>query len=245
MKYSIEDLKGHVSSAGGLAKPNLYRVTLPQLPNFKGLSTKDIDILCTAVVLPGRQIMTAEVTHGTVLTKVASGYATTDISMTFLVPNDMMIKKYFEYWQSLAHNQATKEVGYYYDYVKPVKIEHIRPGAAFPLIKKKLGITERIPSFIKNRLPSIGPFNLAQDELQFDIGGSSETTYKVELLEAFPTTVQDIELGNSQEQGFMELTVQFSYKDWTGEYTGVDGNVQGIKSQIKEAILTKALGLLF
>lgn len=244
-KYSIEDLKGYVSKSGGLAKPNLYRVYLPQLPGFNGVTTKDIDLLCTQVVLPGRQIMTQEITIGTVLRKVASGYATTDIAMTFLVPNDMQIKKYFEYWQSIAHNQQTYEVGYYYDYVKSIKIEHLRPGAAFPVIKKKLGITKKIPNFIKNRLPQIGPFDLGQDELDLSLGGSDRKTYEIELLEAFPTSIQDIQLGNAIDTGFMEVTVSFSYKDWNGTYFDGNDGVAGLKDSIKGAILNKALDLIF
>lgn len=244
-KYSIEDLKGYVSKSGGLAKPNLYRVYLPQLPGFKGATTKDIDLLCTQVVLPGRQIMTQEITHGTVMRKIASGYATTDLSMTFLVPNDMQIKKYFEYWQSLAHNNQTYEVGYYYDYVKNVKIEHLKPGVAFPIVKKKLGITKKIPSFLKNRLPKIGPFDLGQDEADFSIGGNDRVTYMVELEEAFPTTVADIQLGNGVEGGFMEVTVTFSFKDWKGTYYDGNDGVGDLGKSIKGAILNKVLDLIF
>lgn len=244
-QYSIEDLKGHVSQGGGLAKPNLYRVYLPQLPGFDGVTTKDIDLLCTQVTLPGRQIMTQEITIGTAMRKVASGYATTEMAMTFLVPNNMQIKKYFEYWQSLAHNQQTYEVGYYYDYVKSIKIEHLRPGAAFPVVKKKLGITKKIPSFIKNRLPTIGPFDLGQDELNLSLGGSDTKTYQIELLEAFPVTMQDIQLGNALEGGFMEVTVSFTFKDWQGEYYDGNDGVAGLKDSVKGAILNKVLDLIF
>ena len=81
---------------------------------------------------------------------------------------------------------------------------------------------DKVPSFIRNRLPPIGPFDLAQGEIDLGASFSKKSTYVCSLLDCYPTTLSDQPLGNAQE-GMMELTVQLSFSEWTskkGEHTG-------------------------
>lgn len=218
--FSIEDLKGQIGGSGGLAKANQFMVQLPQLPNFS-VDARELNLFCTVASLPGRQITSVDYQMGTTMRKIANGYATNDISMTFLVANNHVVRQYFEAWQALAHDPVTREIGYFDEYVRDVKVSTLERGLRLNLIKKQLGFVDKVPSFLRNRLPNVGPFDLSQGEL--DLGGSfsMKTTYTCNLLECFPTTLTDQTLGNGEE-GVMELSVQLSYTDWesvVGDYT--------------------------
>jgi len=221
MAFSLEDFKGQIAQSGGVASGNLYKVFLPQITGFA--DTRDLNVLCTTASLPGRQIMTQDITHGTVMRKIASGYATTDITLTFYVMNDHKVRAYFEAWQNLAHNQSTKEVGWYDDYIFDVTIQHIQKGASMPILKKQLGIGKKIPSFLKNKLPKIGPIDFAQDEIELNAQFKDTPVYTCQLRECFPTTINEQALGNDQT-GMMEFTVQLSYVDWISGRVKPDDN---------------------
>lgn len=234
--FSLETLKGQIRQSGGLASKNQFRVILPQIESFP-IDATELDVMCTTTTLPGRQVMTADVPIGTVQRKIANGFATTDMSMTFLVGNNHLIRQYFEAWQNEAHDQVEKTVGYFMDYTYPVKIETVERGLRLALFKKQLGFMDNVPSVIRNRLPDLGPVDLSQGEVDLGASFDMKTTYTCTLLECFPTSLQEQALSNSEE-GFMELTVQLSYTDWEsepGEFTsegesfgrGVAGSVGG------------------
>ena len=92
---------------------------------------------------------------GLVNKKIANGYIAEDVSLTFYCMNDMKIKNYFEQWQELAVNRANYEVGYFNDYTHPVIIQHIKKGVGFPVKKKKLFDSGKLPSSIGSRLPKL------------------------------------------------------------------------------------------
>ena len=89
---SIDELKSLISSKGGVAMNNQFMVKLPEMP-FS--TSRDLNILCRNVILPGRQILTSDRIVGPKATKVAYGFAHDECSMTFQVLNDYGVKKYF------------------------------------------------------------------------------------------------------------------------------------------------------
>ena len=206
----IDEFKSLVSQGAGLARPNLFRVFLPSL----GGSTRELSLLCKATELPGRQVTSIDHQVGTPLRKIANGYAVTDVNLTFHVLNTHSIKSYFETWQSLAHSNSSYEVGYYYNYVKPVAIQQVQRGQVVPLLRRQLGFVDKIPGFILNRLPDIGPLNTSSGQLSIGLEFDETPVYTCFLLEAYPTTMSSIELGDDIENQTMELSVQLSYKDW-------------------------------
>lgn len=218
MAFRLDDFKALVSKGGGLAKPNLFNIYLPSL----GGNTRDLNLLCKAAALPGRQITSTDYQIGTPLIKVANGYAVTDITLTFYVLNDFAVKEYFDTWQKLAHDGY--EIGYYNDYVKPVVVQQLTRVPSIPLLKKKLFNTEDVPSFILNRLPTIGPFDLSQGEFDLNLTLGSEPVYTVLLHEAYPTTVGELQLVSEQD-GIHELQVQLSYKNWSSGKSKADDNL--------------------
>ena len=233
MTYSIDKFKVLVSSKGGIARTNIFRVTLPALP---GATTRDIDLLCKDVVLPGRQIVSNERRIGVHMEKIPYGYAVTDVSLTFNVLNDYGIRKYFEIWQNRAVNQNTFEVGYQKGadgYAFDIKIEQLKHGVGFPVYSTPLGIP-KLPTILQNRLPKVGPFDLAQGELDLNFITKEDVVYSCTLFNAYPTTMNDIQLNNDQD-GIVELNVQLSYKNWKSNQT--DG-YNPVENFVKTAIGT-------
>jgi len=220
---NIDDLKSVATSKLGFARPNQFLVEmptigqggflsgilsnfLPPLPSIPGIldtgapSTREMNLLCSNVTLFGKQMMTTERRIGMKFEKVAYGYAVDDISMTFYCMNDYGIKKYFDSWVSTIINEETGEIGYKSDYAKSVKVHQLRK----PLI-----------GFSKNLGPLRGSLQL---------GGGS--VYTVELIDAFPTTVQAIDLNNELD-GLVQLTIQMSYTRWKPAEVGLQNFIQG------------------
>lgn len=209
MTFRIDDFKSEIAANGGFAMNNMFKVYLPPLTG----SSRTLNILCRATSLPGRQIMSTERQLGIQNMKIANGFAVGDVNMTFYMTNNFEVREYFETWQNLAVNQQTQEIGYYNEYTHPVVMEHIRKGVSFPLKKKKIFDSGKLPSSIANRLPRLGPLDLAQGEIDLDAITGDDVTYTLVLDKAYPTTMNDIEL-TSDEGSVLEMNVQLSYKNW-------------------------------
>jgi hypothetical protein len=228
MAFRIDDFKSQVGKGGGFAMGNLFKIFLPPL---KG-DAREMNLLCKAASLPGRQITSIEKPMGLQNTKIAYGYAVDDVTLTFHCLNDMKIREYFETWQNLAVNQETLEVGYYNEYTHPVIIQHIKKGTSFPIKKKKLFDSGKLPSSIANRLPRLGPLDLAQGEFDLNAVFGDDITYTLLLDKAYPTTMNAIEL--SDDGQLLEVTVQLSYKNWKSRKGDSVGNdfVEGLAGEL-------------
>lgn len=225
----IDDFKSSVSKGGGMAMGNLYKIFLPPING----DARELNLLCKAASLPGRQILSSEKQMGLQTTKQAYGYAVDDVTLTFHCLNDMSVRNYFETWQNLAVNQETLEVGYYNDYTHPVIIQHIKKGTSFPIKKKKIFDTGKIPSSIRGRLPRLGPLDLAQGEFDLNAVFGDDITYTLVLDKAYPTTLNAIEL--SDDGQLLEISVQLSYKNWKskdGDASGKSDFVQGLAGEL-------------
>jgi len=202
MANSIDELKGVINSKGGIARSNQFMIQIPSIsglsfPNIRGFNipsilgingggttSRELDLLCKSVDLPGRQMLTRERAIGMQPETVAYGYGVPDVSMTFHLLNDYGVKKFFEDWQKRILNDRTGEVGYKLDYERDVKIHQLKR----PILNKQL---------------SIGPI-----DLNFGIGGSF--VYSIVLENAFPSTIQGISFTNDLD-GIAEITIQLSY----------------------------------
>lgn len=215
---SIEQLKATISARGGLAKANLYNVTLPRLD---GVLSSDFNILCKSMQMPGRQILSHDRKIGMVQTKVPYGFANDDITLSFHVPNDFQIRHYFEDWQRLAINQDTYEAGYYNEYTFPVVLHQLRKGISLPVYKENFGDElDFIPTNILNRLPRFElpgyggvSVDLGQGDIEVGLLTGDLVMNEVKLLNAFPTTISPITYTDASEE-FVEVNVTLTYKDW-------------------------------
>lgn len=199
MANSIENLLGTIAGKDGIALPNIYRV---YLPSFSYLGPREMDVLCTSVNLPGRQIMTVDKKIGTIFEKVAYDQAYDDVNMSFLMLNDYGARKYFETWQNLAIDQDSYTVGYKSDYARTVKIQQL-----------KKGIDIKAPSLLRSVASRFADQILDNLDIGINIG-SKDVIYECELIDAFPTTMDMVQLGNDLNDQVLQLNVQLSYKNW-------------------------------
>ena len=191
----IEDLKSRLIIKNGIAMANQFSVELPttigsEQKRLKGIDARTANILCKNVTMPGKQIITLDKQIGLYNTKVVSGFAVDDVSMTFLVLNDYGIKRYFDDWRSnmVSEKGGTKgTVAYKKEYVSDISIHQLKK----PIFRKG--------------------FDLGPLSIDFDLLGSS--IYSVKLIDAFPTTINSIELSNEAD-GLVEMTAQFSFTNW-------------------------------
>ena len=222
---TIEDLKSVATAKLGFARPNQFLVEmppigsnafggvggflanlLPSIPNIPGVldtgtpSSREMNILCSSATLPGKQVLTTDRRIGMEFQKVAYGYAVDDVSLTFYLMNDYGVKTYFDAWIASTINEETGGVAYKSEYAKSIKIHQLRRA-------------------IKGRSIDIGP-------LSANVGIGGGTVYAVELLNAFPTTLQAVELTNELD-GLLQLTVQISYTRWKKIDSGLQNFVSG------------------
>jgi len=214
---TIDDLKALISSKGGLARGNVFAVSLPPLA---GLRSRELNLLCTGVNLPGRQIMTQEREIGLIRQKVANNHAYDDINFTFRCLNDYGIREYFETWQNLCIDQQSLEVGYLNEYAFNVKIHQLKRGFGAPTYQTPFGIP-KLPPMASNLVdkflgagPLGGVISALRGELDLGFIGQDDTVYSCELIQAFPTTMSSIEFADGNMDGTVNLNVQLSYKNW-------------------------------
>jgi len=231
---SIEKLKGVVSKGQGFARPNLYRIILPStvggstLPIVgelinRGVSKlkdsidpQDINMLCSAVNMPGRQLNTHERRIGMINRKVAYGFTIEDITLTFRVLNDYKIKEYFEEWMNSAVT-TDYELKYFNDYTADVIIQGLTndPGADY------------------DKLLRLSQTGLDKTSLGLVLGGGEAVTYTCLLQNAYPTSVAALSYTDAQSE-VLELNVQLSYTDWKRKLSNPDDARQSIRSKIVE-----------
>ena len=202
MANTIEDLKALVNTKLGFARPNKFLVTLPTvgvgggllagiIGAFSGIgggaSPRELNILCSNVTMPGKQILTNDRRIGMEFQKVAYGYAVDDVTMTFYLMNDYGVKDYFDSWRSTILDEEGQESNYKNEYAKTVTIHQLR---------------QPLKGFSKQ----LGP-------IRFNAGLGGGSVYSVNLIEAFPIAASAIELNNDLD-GLVQLQVTFAYTNW-------------------------------
>jgi hypothetical protein len=192
---SIEQIKAAVNAGGGFALPNQYLVELPQVPG-SSLTAQERNTLCRTTRLPGRQIQTTGREIGLMKQNVAVGYAKDDITMSFHVLNDYKTKDYFDKWQDLIVDQEDQQIKYANEYKKTVKIYQLQKGKAFDILSANFSV-----------------FGIGV-ELDADIRSSQKVIYSVELEDAFPITVNGIDLADGSTDQTIEVSISLSYKNW-------------------------------
>ena len=231
---SIDSLKSMISKKGGMANPTLFKVHLPSLEDVGvGTSNRELNLLCSGVNLPGRQIMTQEREIGGVVQKVANNSLHADVNMTFRVMNDYGIKEYFDAWQNLAINQGTVngqepiQLAYSSKYQYDIKIQQLKKGFGIPIYKTALPMP-RLPVEIMNRLPKIdilggalGNIDFAQGEVELGFKTQDQVVYECTLVDAFPTTLNAMQLNDASSNSVIEFSMQMSYRRWFRTDDGV------------------------
>jgi len=198
---SIDQIKTLASSKLGFARSNQFLVELPtdfsgsrgflgqltQLLTSGNMGGNDLNLLCTNASLPGKQILSHERRIGMEFQKVAYGYAVEDVSLTFYALNDYGIRKYWDSWRKKTLSEDGHTASYKNEYVRDVRIHQLRKP-------------------ILNLGTSLGPINV-------NVGIGGGTVYSVLLKDAFPTSIQPVDLSNEMD-GLVQISAQLSYTNW-------------------------------
>ena len=167
---NVNEFKSKIIERGGILDVNRFKVILPRIEgsNLNGL---DLNLFCISVDMPGRQITSQPRRIGIKEEKMADGFAVDDVNMSFYMPADGSVKKYFETWASKAVQNFRGEIGYKVDYEKDVSIQQLKRDGTI--------------------------------------------SHEVLLREAFPTSLQPIELSSETTNQLSRFSVQLSYTDFT------------------------------
>lgn len=172
MTINVNEFISLVNSKGA-ANPNRFLAELPPIRG-SGIDMREMQLLCNAVNLPGKQILSSDFQVGMKFEKIAYGYAVDDIRLSFYVLNDFKVKEYFERWADLSINFSRNELKFKNTYQKDMSVFHL-------------------------------------DRMGNKISGCK-------LFEAFPTTLQPIEMGNQINDTVTEYSVELSYTSWMPIY---------------------------
>jgi len=243
---SVEQFKGLVGKGQGFARPYFYRVILPSViggvkfpivgellnrgvSNLKRtIPAEDINMLCTATNMPGRNLLTHDRRIGMVNKKVAYGYAVEDVTLTFRVLNDFRIKEYFEAWQNSAVT-TEYELKYFNDYSEDVVIQALTNS----------------PDADYDKLLRLSYTGLDQGGLATALAGGESVVYTCVLQNAYPTQVLQMNMSDAQADQLLELNVQLSYKDWSRKISNKADFRDSLRNRITDFAIDKVKEKLF
>ena len=120
----IDKLKGLVSRRRGFARTNRFEIlVVPPAQAFDDLQeVRDLNILCDACSLPGRQMQTFETNYTRQQVKVVQSFINEDVSFTFNLTNDMFIKRVFDRWTNMIIDRTTFKKNYDSKYKRDIAI---------------------------------------------------------------------------------------------------------------------------
>lgn len=243
---SVEQFKGLVGKGQGFARPNFYRVILPSViggvkfpivgellnrgvSNLKRtIPAEDINMLCTATNMPGRNLLTHDRRIGMVNKKVAYGYSVEDVTLTFRVLNDFKIKEYFEAWQNSAVT-TEYELKYFNDYSEDVVIQALTNS----------------PDADYDKLLRLSYTGLDQGGLATALAGGESVVYTCVLMNAYPTQVLQMNMSDAQADQLLELNVQLSYKDWSRKPSNKADFRDSLRNRITDFAIDKVKEKIF
>lgn len=115
--FSPDTLRSLINNRGGLATTEKFEVIFGDIPSGLDIAVnRDLQFLCENVALPTKSISATEkFIHG-VSYQMPYRQAFQELSMTFLLTDDMAQKKFFDAWQKKIVDPDTGNLGFYDDY---------------------------------------------------------------------------------------------------------------------------------
>ena len=121
---SIDNLKAAISSGRGLARNNRFSVYIGRRETVAFTDENGI-ILVESVTLPGRTIATTDVATNKQSVKAAYTFIDDAVSITFLLTNNYIIKRFFDQWMSEVFDAKNYTVGYKAEYAASIVISQL------------------------------------------------------------------------------------------------------------------------
>jgi hypothetical protein len=165
----ISKLLSQISGSKGVARANRYKVL------FRTGDAEKLNILCDSVILPGRQILTADVMTDMKSVKRPYAFANEDVVISFTLTNDWYVWNHLKFWQNSTISfidsvQGNYTVNLKSQYARDIEIQHLDTN---------------------------------------DVIMKSITLYN-----AYPVTLNSIELGDANENAILKCNATFVYDNW-------------------------------
>jgi hypothetical protein len=195
MSFNIEEFKAEHSHRGGIQKPNRFLVTIGSMPGV--LTTGDtgglkdthrsLEFWCQAVSLPGYQILTHDVKRYVFDTVEKRPFAPNFLQaqLSFIMDN------YNEVWD------------FWNQWMQAILPHEIESG-----ITDTNALTGNRVYHLTYRKDYVVPVEITI----FDEIG--EKVVAIELREAFPSNINQVQLAWQRNNDYSEFTVFLEYKDW-------------------------------
>ena len=131
--FSPQTFKDIIAGRGGLATTEKFEVIFSDLPTGLDNSVnRDLQFLCENVALPTKSLSAGEKSIYGVTYQMPYKVAYQELSMTFMLTEDMAQKKFFDEWQNKIIDPNTGNLNYYNTYVCKMLIrKHKRRSTGF------------------------------------------------------------------------------------------------------------------
>jgi len=127
-----EEFFTSIKSFGGISRPNRFEVDIfsagdPGASNNLSADDKYVSLRCQSIDLPGRNMETSpnENVYGPVYEVVRGLTLAGTMSATFLLDENLNIKRYFDNWQKEMYDVETYDIKYYVSYARDMTIKQL------------------------------------------------------------------------------------------------------------------------
>ena len=127
-KFSVQielpnDVKSTLSNSTDV-RSNVQELlsSIRQLSGRRAEYDRGLNIMCEVANLPDLGFVTTEQIHNTQQRKMPYGISHDDLSLTFIISEDLYEKKILDLWQNLIYNSRSHSFTYYDDFVSDIKV---------------------------------------------------------------------------------------------------------------------------
>ena len=146
---------------------------------------ENVDMMCNSVVLPSRDINTANHLMYGPSREMPFAYAySKSVEITVWADKFLRQRMFFENWQKKIMNIKTHHMNYYDNYIGSMDIFQL------------------------------GQFDIKQDDRQYQVDNAS-VTYAVRLHEVYPQTIGSVNYNSGTENEAVNLPITLNFRTWS------------------------------
>lgn len=137
--FSVNNLKSTIEVHGGLAKQNRYMIALPNIAfgttrpsaffdRTENRTNEIFSMFCKSANMPGKQLLSVDRRVGLTYNKIAYGYASDDVVLSFILTENYFLKDYFEAWQQysvISTGEGAHYPRYQSEYAKDISVTQL------------------------------------------------------------------------------------------------------------------------
>ncbi len=201
--FSLSNFQALVSSSA-LARTNRFEVIItPPKLNQKRAESELTSLFCEVSNLPplNLNVKSYRIYGPNYQRPVGSDYGGDGLSMTFHLDSEMSIKRFFDDWMEGIVTRDTYNVNYQATYATTILLRQLRPTRGPDEINGgdlNTVVLDEEEGVVANRITD----SPSEDKDQI--------VYELELLEAFPRSMNIVEFNNSAQNQTQRLTIVFA-----------------------------------